>query len=248
MSVAAGILWQDAHGRKLFHSRLRRARACGLEDRNALLIAAKYNAQLFLQPAMRAEKPQPYRYTGYTQPLSNFLCGVLQNIAQQADLPEIRRKLGDRTGQERSHLAPSVAFFGILLAGRDLFGEVVLGVAAVFLQRNESGTAPLAKQVDRCIRRDPRDPGVQVVLPFVRIAGELIQPRKSLQQSLLLCVLRVGGIPRQTQRAAVKSRSIRKDELGERGSVAPARFTEQARTTGGAKVCLGPANSRCFET
>jgi hypothetical protein len=56
-SVAAGIPGQDAHGRKLFHSRLRAARGGRLEHGVAPLFAAKHNAQLFMQPAMRAEKP-----------------------------------------------------------------------------------------------------------------------------------------------------------------------------------------------
>jgi hypothetical protein len=246
-SIAASTLGHGAQWQELLDSGLCRALGCRPARGTLPLVPPQDDAQFFMQPPMCAEKPQAYRYAGYAQPFGNFLRGVLQNIAQQADLPEVRRKLGDRAGQERAHLAPSVTFFGILLAGGELFSEIVPGLAAVFLQGNEFGIAALAKQVDRCIRGDSRDPSVQAALRFVRIAGELIEPGEGLQQGLLLCVLRVGGIPRQPQCAAVKSRRIRKDELSERSSVAPARFTEQARTTGGAKVSLGPVNCCSFQ-
>ena len=246
-SVTASVPGQDAHARKLFYSRLRGARGGRVECGTPPLIAAKDDAHFFVQPAMRAEKPQPHRHRRDSQPVGNFLRRVLQNVAQQADLPQIGRKLRDRAGQQRAHLAPRESFFGIFSTSGELFGEIVPGLAAVFFQGNEHGIATLAKQVDCRIRGNARHPGVQVVLLIVGIAGELIEPREGLQHGLLARVFRVGRILRQPQCAPVKSRRIRLHKLGERRAVAPARFAEQAGTPRGGKVCLGTANCCCFQ-
>jgi hypothetical protein len=246
-SVAASTLGHSVHWQEFLDSRLCR----GLRrrpERHALpLVPPQYDAQFFMQPAMCAEKPQPHCYRGNSQPPGNLLRRVLQNVAQQADLPQIGSKLRDGAGQQRAHLAPRVTFLGIFLTRGDPLGNVFAGLMAVILKGDELGVAPLAKQVDRCICRDPRHPGVQVVLRFVRIAGELIEPREGLQHGLLTRVFRIRWISRQPQRAPVKPRRIRQHKLCERSSVAQARFTEQAGTPGGGKVCLGPANSRCSQ-
>ncbi len=101
---------------------------------------------------MRAEKPQAHRHRGNSEPVGNFLGGVLQDVAQQADLPQIGSKLHDRAGQQGAHLAPRESLFGIFFTSGELFGEIVPGLAAVFFQGNEFGVVPLAKQIDCGVR------------------------------------------------------------------------------------------------
>src|SRR5260221_283182 len=138
-SVAASTLGHGAQWQELFRSGPRRALRYLLAHGALPLVPPQNDAQDFMQLPMRAEKPQPHRHRGNSEPVGNFLGGVLQNVAQQADLPQIGSKLRDRASQQRAHLAPRESFFGIFSTSRDTFGEVVPGFAAVFFQGNEDG-------------------------------------------------------------------------------------------------------------
>src|SRR6266849_7518958 len=63
-------------------------------------------ARFLSQSPVRAEQPQPYRQGRNSHALRDFLRRILQNIAQQTDLPQIRSKLLDGIRQMLAHLAP----------------------------------------------------------------------------------------------------------------------------------------------
>lgn len=64
------------------------------------MVATQHGAELVMQAAMSAEKPQAHRDARNSQAFGDFLGGVLQDIAQEANLTEIRRELRDGTRQE----------------------------------------------------------------------------------------------------------------------------------------------------
>ena len=190
------------------------------------MVATQHGAEFFMQAAMGAEKPQPDSDAGNSQALGNFLRGILQDVAQETNLPEVGRQLGDGTREERAHFAPRIAFLGIFTAGGKLFGKVLAGFRIAGLERNMFGIAPLAKQVDGSVGGDARNPGVQVVLEFILIAGELIEARESLHQRFLPGVFGVGRIPRQPQRAAIQTRRIGHDQVRKCLAVAKPRLRQ----------------------
>src|SRR5881394_2597218 len=63
-----------------------------------LLSRPQRNTQLFPESPVRSEKPQTHRHRRNPQSLGNFLGRVLEDVAQQARLAEIRSQLGDRGG------------------------------------------------------------------------------------------------------------------------------------------------------
>ena len=69
---------------------------------------------------MRAEKPEAHGHRRNPQARGNFICRILQHIAEQAYLPQIRWKLPDRFRHERAHFAAGEAIFRIVFARRDL--------------------------------------------------------------------------------------------------------------------------------
>jgi len=73
--------------------------------------------KLFPQAAVCAEESQPDSDNRYSQAVGDLLRRIVQHIAKQACLPQIRGKLHDRFRKHPSHLAARAAFFGIMLLG-----------------------------------------------------------------------------------------------------------------------------------
>jgi len=158
-----------------------------------------------MRTAMSAEEAQPHGHTRNSQAFGNFLGGVLQDIAEETCLPEIRRELRDGACEERAHFATRVIFLRSIPMGGKMLGKVFARFRIAVLKGDVSGVAPLAKQVDGSIRGDARDPSVEVVLEFILTAGKLIDAREGLHQRILLRVFGVSRIPGQPQCAAIKT-------------------------------------------
>ena len=176
---------------------------------------------------MRAEKPETHGHRRNPQPPGNFVSGVLQHIAQQAYLPKIGRKLPNRFRHVRAHFAAGEALFRIIFSRCDVASESLLPRAAGFFERKESSVTPLADHIDGGVGRYARNPGVQVVAVFLRIADKLFQAGHHFQESVLAHIFRVGGIAGQAQRPQVQARSVGQYQPGERFTVAPSRLQEQ---------------------
>jgi hypothetical protein len=167
------------------------------------MVATQHGTEHLVQATMGAEKPQPHGDARNSQPLRNFLRGILQYIAQETNLPEVSRESSDGPRKESTHLAARVVLLGSCPTGGKMFGKVFARFGIAVLERDMPGVVPLAKQVDRSVGGDARDPSVQVVLKFMLLAGELIDARKGFYQGFLLGVFSVSRISRETQCTAI---------------------------------------------
>ena len=163
---------------------------------------------------MGAEETQADRDRGYSQPSGHFVRGILQNITQQADLAQIRRKARDGASNQCARFAAGVELFGIIRSRREPGAEGLLRCKTGLLKRNILPFPPLTDQIYRSIRRDARNPGVEVVFSFVLLARKLAEARKRLQKGFLTGVFGICRVARQTQGAPVKSRSVGQDHFG----------------------------------
>ena len=176
---------------------------------------------------MRSEKPQTHRHRRNPQSLGNFLGRVLEDVAQQARLAEIRSQLGDRGGHQLAHFAPREAFFGIVLARRHVASQRFVARTGRLFEREQSPVAPLADHVDRGVRRNARNPSVQVVPVFTRLAGKLLEPRHGLQEGILAHIFGVGRIASQPQRPQVQPRGVRQNQFSQGFAIALSRLCKQ---------------------
>jgi len=177
-------------------------------------------AQNLAQPSVRSEEPQAHGYRRDPQPRGDFVRGILQNIAQQTDLAQVRRKARDGAGQEHALLAAGVALFGIVGARGKPAAESVLGDHPGFFERDVLPFAALADQVDRSIRRDARDPGMQVILAVILLSRKLVEAGKRFQEGFLAGIFGVRRIAGQAQGAPVEPRPVRQDHFGEGFAIA----------------------------
>src|SRR5271170_1613234 len=109
---------------------------------------------------MSAEKPQPYSYRGDSKPCGHFMRGILENIAQQTDLAQVRGQAGDSAGDQNTHLPACIAFFGIIDSRGEPTAKRLVRRSSGFLERDILPFAALADQVDGSVCRYARNPGV----------------------------------------------------------------------------------------
>src|SRR5271168_4379625 len=93
-------------------------------------------AQNFAQPSVRAEEPQANGYGGNSQTLGYFVSGILQDIAQQTDLPQVRSEACDRACHQDALLAARIALFGIIGARGEPVTESFFRYHSGFFQRD----------------------------------------------------------------------------------------------------------------
>ena len=172
-------------------------------------------AQNLAQPSMRAEEPQAHSDRRDPQARGYFVRGILQDVAQQTDLAQVRREERDGTGQQHTLLAAGVAVFGIVGARGEPAAEGVLGGHPRLFERDVLPFAALADQVDRSIRRDARHPGVEVILAVVLLSCKLVKAGKRFQEGFLAGIFGVGRIACQAQGPPVESRPVRQDHFSE---------------------------------
>src|SRR6266446_2019082 len=190
------------------------------------------HAQSLPQSPVRAEQSQPHRHRRDSYALRDFLRRILQNIAQQTDLPQIRSKLLDGIRQMLAHLAPRKAFLRIFLRSGYIASQRLFTRAPRLFQRENFSVAPLPDYIDGCVRRDARHPGVQIVAGLVLAPVELLQPGYGLQERFLPDVFRFRGIARQPQRAQVQRWTVWKDQFRQRFAVALPGLQEEPRPGG----------------
>lgn len=78
------------------------------------MFLAQAIADVFAQASMRTEKAQAHSYRGDREARGDFVRGVLQDIAQQADLAQIRSETRNGAGHQGAHFAACIALFGIV--------------------------------------------------------------------------------------------------------------------------------------
>lgn len=177
-------------------------------------------AQNLAQPSVRAEKPQTDGYRRDPQARRDFVRGILQDIAQQTDLAQVRREARDGAGKAHTLLAAGVALFGIVGTRGEPAAEGVLGGDPGFFERDVLPFAALADQVDRSIRRDARNPGMKVILAVILLSRKLVEAGKRLQEGFLAGIFGVRRIASQAQGAPVETRPVRQDHFGEGFAIA----------------------------
>src|SRR6266436_1263373 len=190
------------------------------------------HAQFLPKSPVGAEQPQPYRHRRDSHALRRFLCGILQNVPQQADLPQLGSKLLDGIREMLAHLAPRKALLRIFLRSGYIASQRLFTRATRLFQRENFSVAPLPAHVNRSVRRDARHPGVQIVAVLVFAPVELLQPGYGLQERFLPDVFRFRGIARQPQRAQVQRWTVWRDQFRQRFAVALSGLQEEPRPGG----------------
>ena len=197
--------------------------------------------QLFPQPPVRTEQPQPHRHHRNPQPVRHFLRRVLQHIAQQARLPQIRRQLFDRVGQHA----------GQLLAARIVPPDFPPGPGSrrpVFRRRSHAALPATisSPRAAAAAHRSTYSPQCVPAMPGNRpscrrsrrrlrtiwrggLPGKLLQSRPCLQQRFLAHIFRVRHISGHPPRSLVQRRHIRRNHFGKRLAVSLPRLRQQAR-------------------
>lgn len=151
-------------------------------------------AQPVAQTTVRTEKPQSDGNSRDAEARGNFVRGVLQYIAQQTNLPQIRREARDSSGDKTSHLLPGVMLFGIIAARGEAAANGFFVRGSRFFQRNVFALATLANQVNRGVRGNARYPRMEIVFAFVLLPGKLAEARKGFKESFLTRIFGVRGI------------------------------------------------------
>jgi hypothetical protein len=188
--------------------------------------------QFFAEPAVGPEEAQAHGHGGNAETIGDFLGGVLQDVAQQADLAQIRSKLLDGIGEMLAHFAVGKAFFGIVFRRGHVATERPFAGAVGFFERDEFAVAALADHINGGVGGDARNPGVQIVARFVLASGELLEARNGFQKRFLADVFGLGRIAGQPKSAEVERGPVGEDQLGERFAVALASLEQKPRASG----------------
>lgn len=97
---------------------------------------------------MGAEETQADRDRGYSQPSGHFVRGILQDIAQETDLAQVRREARNSAREQPAQFTARVALFGIIRPRCEPATESILRSDSGFLQRYVLPFAALADQID----------------------------------------------------------------------------------------------------
>ena len=107
------------------------------------LLLAHIVAKNLVQPSVRTKQPQADGHCRDAQARGYFVRGILQDIAQQTDLAQVRREARDGAGKQHALLAAGVVLFGIVGARGEPATEGVLGSDPGFFKRDEFPFAAL---------------------------------------------------------------------------------------------------------
>jgi hypothetical protein len=235
LSVAAGAFGEGAEGNSILALALHIAEpgargGCG--QRLAVFPGLQREIQFFAEAAVGAEEAEAHGHGGDADAVGGFLGGVLQDIAEQADLAQLGSELLDGVGEVPARFAAGEAFFGIVCAGGDAAAESFFTGADGLFHGEDFAVTALADDVDGGVGGDAGNPGVKIVAGFVLAAVELVEARNGLEKGFLADVFGFGGIAREAQGADVEGRAVGKDELGERFAVTFTGLEEQAGAGG----------------
>ena len=193
-----------------FHRMQLRLKRRGLERR----------LHFFAEAAARAEQSQAHGYDGNRKAVGDFLRRVMHDVAKQAGLAKIRRKLKNCVGEHAAHFTAGALLFGIGGFCLEQGCEGLLGTAARLLEREMFAVAALAQSVDRSVAGDAREPGAKVVGVVFTDSGKLIEARPGFQQGFLAHVFGVGEVAGDAASALKQCRNVRRHHFAEGFAIA----------------------------